>query len=360
MLKDLVLNISKFFYDVCDDGIYRHIKILGIKITIKPLRLRLKDIENRLSETRNIFNKRLSEYNSTLLNINKSIFEVKELLFFNEKIESYNEKVKYVARNSKLLFIEIETHNRCNNNCSFCPVSVGNDIREYKQMSEELFLKIINNLEDLKYCNALSLFSNNEPFLDSRMIKFLKLAKERLPNAYHYIYTNGSVLTPELFIEAEKYLDLIVIDNYNDSLELNGPVKKIYELFENNRAYKDKVRIDIRKKTEILSSRGGEAPNRKDSLKTIKNLCVLPFVQLIIRPDGKISLCCNDAYGKMTLGDINKDKIEDIWNGEKYNEVRANIIKGRSYIDLCKCCDASPGHIDISYNHMMYGKRIMF
>ena len=34
----------------------------------------------------------------------------------------------------KLQDIEIETLNRCNNDCSFCPVSRGNDIRPYQKM----------------------------------------------------------------------------------------------------------------------------------------------------------------------------------------------------------------------------------
>ena len=74
--------------------------------------------------------------------------------------------------------IEIETINRCNNDCSFCPVSKGNDIREYKKMSEELYHQIIDQLSDMDYRGYISLFSNNEPLLDVRIFDFLKYAKE--------------------------------------------------------------------------------------------------------------------------------------------------------------------------------------
>lgn len=37
--------------------------------------------------------------------------------------------------------IEIETVNRCNGTCSFCPVNKNQDPREYKKMPEELFKK---------------------------------------------------------------------------------------------------------------------------------------------------------------------------------------------------------------------------
>lgn len=28
---------------------------------------------------------------------------------------------------------------------------------------------------------------------------------------------------------------------------------------------------------------------------------------MVVRPDGKVSLCCNDALGTMTLGDLTKE-----------------------------------------------------
>ena len=47
--------------------------------------------------------------------------------------------------------IEIETVNRCNGTCSFCPVNKNQDPREYKKMPEELFKKIIKELKEINY-----------------------------------------------------------------------------------------------------------------------------------------------------------------------------------------------------------------
>lgn len=30
--------------------------------------------------------------------------------------------------------------------------------------------------------------------------------------------------------------------------------------------------------------------------------CMLPFMQLIVRPDGKVSRCCQDALGRLPWG----------------------------------------------------------
>ena len=43
--------------------------------------------------------------------------------------------------------VNIETVNRCNGKCAFCPANIYEEKREYKTMSETLFYKIIMELE---------------------------------------------------------------------------------------------------------------------------------------------------------------------------------------------------------------------
>ena len=252
---------------------------------------------------------------------------------------SYNNKAKEAAKKTNINLVQIETINRCNNDCQFCPVSVGNDKRKYHKMTDELFLKIINNLQNMNYSDSISLFCNNEPFLDNRIIDFFKITKEKLPNAFHYIMTNGLVVTLEQFKESYKYLDMFLIDNYNNDGELNPRTKIIYDFCMQNPQYKDKTVILMRRKDEILTSRAGNSPNRQSSLKKVNYLCAIPYYQFIIRPDGKISLCCNDAFGEMTLGDLNKNEIEQIWNSNRYNSIRKKLLKSRNNIKLCEYCD---------------------
>ncbi|MBP2633279.1 MAG: radical protein, partial [Firmicutes bacterium] len=103
---------------------------------------------------------------------------------------------------------------------------------------------------------------------------------------------------------------------------------------------KDKVTIVLRKPHEILSSRGGDAPNREKVCLYPYAKCVLPFKQLIIRPDGKVSLCCNDPLGKNTLGDASKDMLIDIWNNDRFKMVRQCLFNGRENWNHCIYCDA--------------------
>lgn len=258
---------------------------------------------------------------------------------YNLEIDNFNKKVEELYNKRKIKVVYIETINRCNSTCNFCPVSVGNEKREYKKMTEELFNKIIDDLVAMNYKDSVGLFLTNEPFLDNRIIKFAEIAKTKLPNAFIHLFSNGTVLTLDKFIEAHKYLDMIYINNYNNDNKLHDTVQKIYDFCLENREYSNKTVIIMRRTDEILSSRAGNAPNKKDQLKSIPQKCFLPALQFPIRPDGKVSLCCCDTYGEITLGDLNENTIEEIWNSEKYKNIIKLLKEGRDKIKICKYCD---------------------
>lgn len=271
--------------------------------------------------------------------------DITELEWMNQ---NYNEKIRFsiqcymeeLAKDLPLFkLIEIETYNRCNGVCSFCPVSIGNEKRPLKRMDEGLFRKIIDQLSEMGYSGRLATFSNNEPFLDKRIVSFNRYAREKLPKARMHLFTNGTVLKLDAFIEVMNYLDEIVIDNYNQELKLIPSVKKIVEYCEEHPKMKEKVTVYRRKPCEVLTSRGGDAPNREKTDYVASFGCVMPFRQMVVRPDGKVSLCCNDPYGKYTMGDLTKENIRDVWYGEKFKKVREAMQKGRENYGRCRYCD---------------------
>lgn len=235
--------------------------------------------------------------------------------------------------------VEIETINRCNGVCDFCPVSKKNDLREFVVMNRKLFENIIWQLAEINYDGRLALFSNNEPFLDDDIIDKHRYARKYLPSARMFLFTNGTLLTLKKFKEIIGYLDELIIDNYQENLKLIKPCEIISEYCEQHPELKKKVTIVLRKPHEILSTRGGDAPNRKKKVSYANERCVLPFKQLIIRPDGKISLCCNDPYGKNTLGDLTKESIVEVWNNDRFKMVRKCIYEGRGHWKHCEFCD---------------------
>jgi len=273
----------------------------------------------------------------------KSENEIKEEFKKNENKIYVREYVDKIDIDNVPLFdsIEIETINRCNGLCSFCPVNVKNDIRELKKMDLNLFYKIIKELEEMSYPGRVSLFSNNEPFLDNRIVELSQYAREHIKYAHIHMFTNGSLLNLDKYKNIIQYLDELIIDNYSDNLELHDNIREIYEYIKNNddEKLKYKTKILIRKQNEILTSRGGDAPNRTSYINVDNETCTLPFRQMIVRPDGKVSLCCNDPYGRETMGDLNEMTLKDVWYGNKYRELRKKIKIGRKNLQHCKNCD---------------------
>lgn len=240
--------------------------------------------------------------------------------------------------------VEIETQNRCNGSCAFCPVNRHEDPRPYARMSENLFHDIISQLADIKYSGALSLHSNNEPLMDKRLPEFAVLVKNRLPKARLKMFTNGSLLTLELFRQLMPNFSRLFINNYNSSPVMHPNVQEIHDYClteEGQRLLSGKTLvIQLRDPNVILSSRGGNAPNRQPPSSPVAAKCWYPYKQFVIRPDGRVSLCCNDALGQMTLGDINQQPITEIWRGESYRRLRkAMAEEGRGAIPLCAACD---------------------
>ena len=235
--------------------------------------------------------------------------------------------------------IEVETINRCNGVCSFCPVNRNADPRKEAVMSEELFHNIVEQLAEIDYSGRFTTFSNNEPLLDERIIEWNRYAREKLPKARMHMFTNGTLMTLDKFVALTEVLDELIIDNYHQELKLIKPCQEIQCYCEEHPELKMKVTIVLRKPNEILTSRGGDAPNRENIGDYSNERCVLPFKQMIIRPDGKISLCCNDALGKYTLGDLSKEKLLDIWYGPRFQMVRKCLYEGRGNWGNCKFCD---------------------
>lgn len=55
------------------------------------------------------------------------------------------------------------------------------------------------------------------------------------------------------------------------------------------------------------------------------NFCLMPWLHLYIGTDGKANACCN---APVTYGSIRSQTIKEIWEGEKINTFRKNLLNG--------------------------------
>jgi len=279
----------------------------------------------------------------TLMRLSTKYYDLR----YRAKIKSHINNLMSLDKLPLFRQIQFETVSKCSGTCSFCPVNRFDDPRPTLFMDEDLFKDIIGQLRSLKFTGNVKFHSNNEPLLDKRIVSFVKYARKNL-NARLALWTNGKALTIEKFKDLLDNLDELVVNNYNDNLVWNKRTAQIIKYCKENNYPSENLRIQMRLENEKMSTRAGQALNRS-RIRTLRSQCLYLFKQISVRPDGKISLCCYDALGSVTLGDLKKESILDIWYGEAFNEYREKIVKGREYINNCASCDV------IHYNQS-YGK----
>lgn len=284
-----------------------------------------------------VYNPYVDSYNRNLdeESYNRSITSAWRKEAIGEIVEDYHK------RRPLFDMIELETTNQCNGACDFCPISRKNHKGKVEIMDETLFERIIHQLSAMDYSGRLALFCNNEPFTDPQIIDRHCYAREKVPHATMYLYTNGTLLTVDSFLRITKYLDELIIDNYHEKLQLIRPCQEIVDYCNEHKdeKWEKKVTIILRNPHEILSSRGGDAPNRSQIADCGDVSCVRPFHELIIKANGEVPLCCADPLGKNILGDARGESLCDIWYGKKYEAVRTAIYHGRKNWPHCKQCD---------------------
>lgn len=295
-------------------------------------------IENRYGFCRRLVN-RLHEV-SALFHITKKFslpFKTRRL---QKKIKKNPLPVSAFENDPLFSSVEIETMNRCNGNCGFCPVNHKQDSRPFKKMTVELFRKIIDELSIIDFSGTVHLYSNNEAFLDTRIYEFAEYARNKLPSAKIDLSSNGTLLDVEKYKLIIQHLDSFFINNYCTDYKLKPNIAKIGEYIEPYPELSRKTHIQMRYEKQIMTTRGGQAPNSLHRVKKPLRIgCLKPAEQLIIRPDGKVSLCCNDALGTVTLGDINVSSLVNSWNSASARDARRKVLRSRTYFEICRACD---------------------
>jgi radical SAM protein with 4Fe4S-binding SPASM domain len=81
-------------------------------------------------------------------------------------------------------------------------------------------------------------------------------------------------------------------------------------------------------------------PDRKIEIVVSKDFeCPLIYQRLIVTWDGRVSICCGNTYVKLVAGDLNKQTVEEVWNGSVMKMLRENSEAGTTHqIPICNEC----------------------
>lgn len=284
----------------------------------------------------------------------------------------------------------IDPCNLCNFRCGFCAIqSAEAELPFQKQrMPMELYRKIVDDIaafpEPLK---ALRLNGNGEPLLHPEFPEMVRYAKERgIADSIEFL-TNGSKLNPELNeqlvasgldririsieeISEEGYRHMAGVsidfdrlvsnirDLYERSVRAGNPCEVYVKTVDAAVSTKEKEETFYRLFGDIchriwidhvipLWSGWGEIGNRFELQKTGMHgqaaretrVCPFPFYSLIINPDGEVTLCCSDWQRKLVVGDLTRQSLLEVWNGEPLRKFWIDMLSGRKdQYEMCARC----------------------
>jgi len=291
----------------------------------------------------------------------------------------------------------IEPSNFCNFKCIQCFQSIQSTsyLSEHKGLMKiELYKEIIKQFKnwDGDKLKVLKLSLYGEPLMNPNFSEMLKIAKEADIAERIETTTNASLLNKELCRELVEYeIDYIRVSIYSANQEKHEKItscpvniSNIYESLKYIKQLKkekgvdkpfvsakmldtysaendefisiynevaDEVYIDkphnwiAHEEKSFIGSLYNESDKAKlkaDLAETISDrvACPMPFTTLAIRNNGDVSPCCVDWLGGTNLGNICKDDIKDIWNGEKMYQFRKMQLENKRFKNSsCRNCE---------------------
>jgi radical SAM protein with 4Fe4S-binding SPASM domain len=266
----------------------------------------------------------------------------------------------------QLKLIEIETFSYCNRKCWFCPNSSIDRKSHNKEMPEEMYLSIINQLAEIDYDKEITYSRYNEPLAHKEIIlKRISQARERLPKAKLRTNTNGDYVTLDYIYDLrDSGLNELFIQQYLANNELYNHAKMKKRMQQKIKAlgveYKvisdvENQRIEYELVTEgiIVHLRArnfaveGTARTEKvagfneEYIRT--KPCMQVFNNMYIDYNGTVMVCCNTRsdvpeHKNGVMAHINDAPIWEIYRNEKYTPWREHLKDESPKSGICAGC----------------------
>lgn len=286
---------------------------------------------------------------------------------------------KDIVSEGKPNILIIESTNFCNLKCKMCPRRFMK--REVGMMSFDLFKKIIDEGSCLEFV-WMHLFG--EALFNKNLVQMIEYAKEK--GVKVGLSTNSKLLTQNNFDGLLlSGLDILIVNLYDDKQQ-DGEitVRDVDEIegFLENKAESDtkivvqKIKACVEPNLNEMIDRWGRFSNVipyvkgfhswADQIEEItevgidvvekdesgeERLCLEPWRGFAVYWNGDCALCCNDYDGKVTVGNVNEESIDDVWNSEKMQDVRRKFVKNDYENPLCRSCFVPCADVSKKVNH---------
>lgn len=235
--------------------------------------------------------------------------------------------------------VEIETSSTCNLRCYYCPNSISERgmAKNCRQMNEDLFFRIVDELSEFGFSGEIHPHLYNEPLLDERLGRFVQYARKTIPNAKVVVFSNGVGLT------VEKYQELVMagVGQFNITRHTPNEPPNVLAVLdlrkrEGNQGVEFVYNRDGIGRGQIIFNRCGLIPTTKVVDPMLH--CDWPSNIFTINHNGDVLLCCNDYFGTFRFGNLNQNSILSIWNQPHNRGLRNYLLGDTSKMEICRKC----------------------
>ena len=263
--------------------------------------------------------------------------------------------------------IQIQTVSWCNRSCNFCPSGKFPVPKTY--MPLEVYHRVIDQLHDLDFSGRISPYLMNESLLDKRLPDLIAYARQRCPQSWLAINTNGDALSETLVIRLfEAGLNCMDINAYDNPSQYAGYVALAERVaaqhsgitlttgyldptFDSGHLPREskilhcrdmsdwETRFEAKIDVADLINRAGNVPGASRPSEPLPLGCERPFQQMYINYRGEAVLCCNDWRFEVVLGDTAESTLLDIWTNDTYRAYREHLWRQNRHMPLCASCD---------------------
>tara|TARA_B110000008_G_C16872219_1_gene525259 strand:- start:232 stop:1116 length:885 start_codon:yes stop_codon:yes gene_type:complete len=259
------------------------------------------------------------------------------------KIQFYNYKGNTLPLPTE---IEISESGTCNRSCSFCPRSDPSFEDKKEFINDNLHEKLCIELKELNYKGTIRYSGFVEPMLDKNIYNLIKMVKNNLPNSNIEMVTNGDPLNLNRLNKLFQHgLNRILISAYDDK----ETAEKLEKLCDDANLTKDQYIVRHRYYSEnkdfgiTLSNRSGLMKNAEFKIpeleEPLKNPCFIPSYTFFLDYQGDVLMCPHDWGKKIILGNLNKEKLLDIWFNKKSMKIRKLLNNSNRDFKPCNVCD---------------------
>lgn len=244
--------------------------------------------------------------------------------------------------------VEISESGTCNRKCSFCPRSAPDfkDIKEF--ISEDLIVKLSQQLAKYNY-SGIFLFSGFvEPMIDKNIFALVSIVRKNLPKARIEMVTNGDALdqsrVKKLFSSG---LSTLLVSIYDGKKEADEMEKMLKDSGLDESKFKVRHRYLSEEESFgiTLTNRAGMMENAEYKIASLKEPlkkpCYYPHYTFFMDYTGEVLVCSHDWGKKLVVGNLKNEDFIDIWNSQKFNLARERLYAGDRNFSPCNKCDVT-------------------